>query len=1091
MSETPRAPGFFRKAFGRGRVGAWYWSTSAALRRAFEADYYLAKNTDVAEAGIDPLRHYLTHGWREGRDPRRDFSTRFYAETHGTGSANPFVHWVKRGRKQGLATMPEGARTVEGMSGYDAAELAAVRAEFSEQDYLAWNYDVAAAGIDPFTHFMEFGWQEYRDPSPDFSTRFYLDSNPDIAMAGLNPFAHYVLHGRAEGRLGLGPDGYSSAWDFAERALGLNLEDFRRVEAAFDPAFYLEQNADLRAGNVDPLRHFLVVGWKERRDPAPGFSTAHYLQDNADIREAGINPFVHWVLHGRAEGRRAHPADVGRARAAPDPAEIDWTACPEEDVAAISDLFDRDFYLDRYPEVAALGVDPRVHYLMLGWRLGYDPRPDFSTRYYRDRYVDIRRGGANPFLHYCRFGQGERRETVSYIEARRADFRPKVSVILPNYNHAPYLPQRIRSIAGQTYDNLEIIILDDKSPDDSQRVIRETVAELGIDARLEFNEENSGNVFAQWRKGLAMATGDLVWICESDDFCDPDFLEHLIPAFADESVNIAFGRIQFADAAGKFMAGLDAYRERAEAGIWSDTLTRPAAEWFNGAFGVNNVIANVGGCVFRRVDLPEPVWKQAREFRICGDWFLYLHLAGAGQITYEPRAVAYFRQHGQNTSASNFHQRYYYDENMRILRLLSETWGISRGTRLRFLEQVKAQYDHFGLADRMGDFDETFGVAELLSVRQTQRHVQFHFLGFHPGGGELFPINLANAFLQAGHLVSMLAVDMQSINADMRARLDRRIPVYHASHMTARGRGPFLDAAGVSVINSHVASADAFLYTLGDTPIERPFVVALHGSYVAFEGAPDSLVGWIIRNVNNWVYTADRNLEFFESQEVDWDSFVKLPNAMPRDPRPAPFTREDLGIAETDTVFTLVARGIKRKGWRASVEAFRALRLTHGRTDARLLLIGDGEEADNARRLAADLEGVHFLGYQSAINGILRLSDCLILPSRFEGESYPLCLIQALQEHLPVIATDIGEIRSIMTDEEGQTAGLLLDNIRDSRAYFAALTDAMARMCVPETRAGFAETAARRAGIFDMEALVRAYGEVFETAERQFDRLHG
>ena len=47
---------------------------------------------------------------------------------------------------------------------------------------------------------------------------------------------------------------------------------------------------------------------------------------------------------------------------------------------------------------------------------------------------------------------------------------------------------------------------------------------------------------------------------------------------------------------------MDAYREGAEAGIWGGTLRRPAYKWFSGGFGVNNVIANVGGSVWRRQD---------------------------------------------------------------------------------------------------------------------------------------------------------------------------------------------------------------------------------------------------------------------------------------------------------------------------------------------------------------------------------------------------------------------------------------------------------------------------------------------------------
>lgn len=572
----------------------------------------------------------------------------------------------------------------------------------------------------------------------------------------------------------------------------------------------------------------------------------------------------------------------------------------------------------------------------------------------------------------------------------------------------------------------------------------------------------------------------------SDDFCEPDFLEHIVPTFAEESVNIAFGRIQFADTGGQFMEGLDAYREGAEPRIWHKTLTRPAYQWFDNGFGVNNVIANVGGCVFRRVTLPDEIWETAQTFKICGDWYLYIQIAGTGQITFEPKSVAWFRQHGRNTSASNFHQRYYYDENSRILAELIRRWGIRVDTRRNFISKVQAQYDHFGLTGTLGDFDEMFGTRERLEAQREVDHVQLHFLGFHPGGGELFPINLANAFTDAGMAVSMMASDMLQVNEDMRSRLNRRVPVYHSNDLTLYGRGTFLKSAGVSVVNTHVANSDAALAHADSLDIEVPYVVTLHGSYVGLEEAPDPIIKWILRNVTSWVYTADRNLEFFEKREVDWDNFFKLHNAMPRDPREAKFTREELGIAEDDTVFTLVARGIKRKGWRAAVEAFRTLGDEHGIDTAHLLLIGEGTATDEARKMARGIRGIHFLGYQSEINGILRLSDCLLLPSRFEGESYPLCLIQAMQEHVPSIATDIGEIRSMMTSDQGEAAGILLENERDSLSYFSALARAMAAMCDPETRAAYARVAEDRAQTFDIDVLVAAYRDIYLKAQRKF-----
>jgi glycosyltransferase involved in cell wall biosynthesis/GT2 family glycosyltransferase len=84
--------------------------------------------------------------------------------------------------------------------GLSATELETVSAEFDDKFYLASYPDVEAAGIDPFTHYMELGWREGRDPSSKFGTNYYLLSNKELEFNRLNPFAHYILKGRNEGR---------------------------------------------------------------------------------------------------------------------------------------------------------------------------------------------------------------------------------------------------------------------------------------------------------------------------------------------------------------------------------------------------------------------------------------------------------------------------------------------------------------------------------------------------------------------------------------------------------------------------------------------------------------------------------------------------------------------------------------------------------------------------------------------------------------------------------------------------------------------------------------------------------------------------
>ena len=88
-----------------------------------------------------------------------------------------------------------------------------------------------------------------------------------------------------------------------------------------------------------------------------------------------------------------------------------------------------------------------------------------------------------------------------------------VSVIVPCYNHAPYLKQRIESILNQTYQNFELILLDDVSPDESGEILLSYKDHPKVSHCI-INERNSGSTFHQWNKGIALAQGELIWIAE-------------------------------------------------------------------------------------------------------------------------------------------------------------------------------------------------------------------------------------------------------------------------------------------------------------------------------------------------------------------------------------------------------------------------------------------------------------------------------------------------------------------------------------------------------------------------------------------------
>ena len=432
-------------------------------------------------------------------------------------------------------------------------------------------------------------------------------------------------------------------------------------------------------------------------------------------------------------------------------------------ILAASPLFDGRWYLSVNPDVAQAKIDPALHYLLYGAREGRWPGQIFNGAEYQSANTDVLTSEINPLLHYILYGRKEsRRTSVSrelFHDVRPASaplqeplrygppsYKPLVSVIVPNYNHKHFLTERIDFILHQTYTNIEIILLDDKSTDGSQELLKDYHERYPERVRLVLNNTNSGNVFLQWRNGVDQARGDLIWICESDDYSETNFLEILVPYFRDLSVNIVFGKTQFVSHDGQLKQGLDSYREQAEAGVWQETVRRPAYKWFCRGFGVNNVIANVGGSVWRRQALLDDVWSEAQTATVLGDWFLYCHLSGGGQIVYEPRAVSYFRQHGNNISVMSFKTESYYSEHQWLILTLRRYWGVPDSTVGAFIGKLLLQYNHFKADGKLRPFDQLFKSELVYRTQRRKPHILIAFYGFYIGGGSYFRYTLPTAY---------------------------------------------------------------------------------------------------------------------------------------------------------------------------------------------------------------------------------------------------------------------------------------------------------------------------------------------------------
>jgi glycosyltransferase involved in cell wall biosynthesis len=226
---------------------------------------------------------------------------------------------------------------------------------------------------------------------------------------------------------------------------------------------------------------------------------------------------------------------------------------------------------------------------------------------------------------------------------------PKISVIVPNYNYAKYIKGRLDTIIKQTLPVYELIILDDASTDDSVEKILEWTDSTRNEVRLVVNEKNSGNVFKQWSKGVAMARGDFVWIAEADDLSASNFLQAVMPAFEDADVVMSYCQSRQIDEAGSELeADYKDYVKDICSERWRSPYIVEGTDEIQCCLAVKNSIPNVSGVIFRR-EVINSVLKQHLDeivqYRFAGDWFTYLLVLANGKLSFSINRANLHRRH--------------------------------------------------------------------------------------------------------------------------------------------------------------------------------------------------------------------------------------------------------------------------------------------------------------------------------------------------------------------------------------------------------------------------------------------------------------
>lgn len=303
------------------------------------------------------------------------------------------------------------------------------------------------------------------------------------------------------------------------------------------------------------------------------------------------------------------------------------------------------------------------------------------------------------------------RETEDMLwNAKKRKNTPKVSVIVPNYNHERFLKKRLDSIYGQSYQNLEVLLMDDCSTDNSRKILQDYATKYPEKTKLLLNDKNSGGVFYQWAKGIRNASGELCWIAESDDYCEVNFLETLVPQFKDSKTGLAYAKYVFVDEEGKpNESGFWDYMGKVDDKKWRRSYRNTAIREIGEGLGIINTIPNASGAIFRNpgeIDLfSDSQWYQ---MKICGDWIFYMNLLKDKNIAYRVEATSYFRFHSNNSSAKTYTKPVYYREHGMVASYLWDLYHPDDEVMMRQKEIVWKFYQQ-NVGNNKVQFEEWYG----------------------------------------------------------------------------------------------------------------------------------------------------------------------------------------------------------------------------------------------------------------------------------------------------------------------------------------------------------------------------------------------
>lgn len=221
-----------------------------------------------------------------------------------------------------------------------------------------------------------------------------------------------------------------------------------------------------------------------------------------------------------------------------------------------------------------------------------------------------------------------------------------VSIIIPSYNHLAYIPKAVESVLEQTHSDLELIIIDDGSTDDSLAYLQALT-----DPRVRLVAQANAGAHNAINRGLEMARGEYLAILNSDDIFHPDRLKICLERLASGDVDLVATWIEVIDREGKVLGVKEGWHNMLPWPIRHPERSFAQSNDFARNLLMTNFVSTTSNIVFSR-KLYDAVGGM-RNLRFAHDWDFLLRAAYSFKCDLIAQPLLQYRIHATNTISSN------------------------------------------------------------------------------------------------------------------------------------------------------------------------------------------------------------------------------------------------------------------------------------------------------------------------------------------------------------------------------------------------------------------------------------------------------